>query len=183
MDRLVDIQTLIPQIQIELKYATADNFTGQVVYHFCQCLLLRETVLHLRDVQAELETMGLGLKIWDGFRPISAQWKFWALVPDPRYVADPREGGRHTRGTTVDVTLVTKAGVELPMPSGFDDFSEKAHRDFMGAPPGELANRELLRTVMEKHGFVGVPEEWWHFDLIGWENYPLLLDASPPITI
>jgi D-alanyl-D-alanine dipeptidase len=179
MDQLVDVQSFIPQIQVELKYATPDNFTGQVVYNFQQCLLLKETALRLRDIQEELESMKLGLKIWDGFRPISAQWKFWELVPDPRYVADPREGGRHTRGTTVDLTLVTKEGKELPMPSAFDDFSEKAHQDYMGATQEEIANRELLRAVMEKHGFVGVSGEWWHFDLIGWENYPPLLDVCP----
>jgi len=94
------------------------------------------------------------------------------LVPDERYVSDPRKGGRHTRGTAVDLTLVTKDGQELPMPSAFDDFSEKAHRNYMGATPEEIGNRELLQTVMEKHGFIGLPTEWWHFDLVGWENYP-----------
>ncbi len=174
----VDIQSFVPQIQVELKYATADNFTGQVVYTFHQCLLLKEVALRLRDIQAELESMGLGLKIWDGFRPIAAQWKFWELVPDERYVGDPRKGGRHTRGTTVDLTLITKEGKELPMPSAFDDFSEKAHQDYMGANTEEIKNRELLRMVMEKHGFAGAPTEWWHFDLIGWENYPPV-DISP----
>lgn len=183
MDQLVDVRSFIPQIQVELKYATADNFTGQVVYHFQQCLLLKETALRLRAIQEEIESMGLGLKIWDGFRPISAQWKFWELVPDPRYVADPREGGRHTRGTAVDLTLVTKEGKELPMPSAFDDFSEKARQDYMGASQEEIANRELLRTVMEQHGFVGICEEWWHFDLIGWKNYPPLLDVCPPLVL
>jgi D-alanyl-D-alanine dipeptidase len=173
-DQLVDIRSFIPQIRVELRYATADNFTGQVVYHFQQCLLLKVTALRLRDIQAELEILGLGLKIWDGFRPMAAQRKFWELVPDERYVGDPRKGGRHTRGTTVDLTLVTKKGKELPMPSAFDDFSEKAHQDYMGASPEEIANRELLRTIMEKHGFEGVPTEWWHFDLIGWANYPPL---------
>lgn len=171
---LINIQSLVPQIQVELKYATADNFTGQVVYQFQECLLLEETILKLRDAQAELESMGLGLKIWDGFRPIAAQWKFWELVPDERYVGDPRKGGRHTRGTTVDLTLITKDGKELPMPSAFDDFSEKAHVNYMGASAEQIANRELLRTLMEKHGFVGVAEEWWHFDLVGWENYPVI---------
>jgi D-alanyl-D-alanine dipeptidase len=185
MSELVDVQTVIPQIQVELKYATPDNFTGQSVYTFHNCLLLKETISRLSQVQAELETMGLGLKIWDGFRPISAQWKFWELVPDPRYVADPREGGRHTRGTTVDLTLVTKEGKELPMPSGFDDFSEKAHQNYKGATAEEITNRELLRSLMEKHGFTGVQEEWWHFDLVGWENYPVLkgptTDAGPQL--
>lgn len=121
--------------------------------------------------------MGLGLKIWDGFRPMPAQWKFWELVPDERYVSDPRKGGRHTRGTAVDLTLITGDGQELPMPSPFDDFSEKAHRNYMGATSEEIANRELLQKVMEKHGFIGYASEWWHFDLEGWEEY-LPIDVS-----
>ena len=116
--------------------------------------------------------MGLRLKIWDGYRPVAAQWKFWKLVPDEGYVSDPRKGGRHTRGTAVDLTLITKEGHELLMPSVFDDFSEKAHRNFMDAPKEAIQNRELLQKVMEKHGFVGLPTEWWHFDMIGWKNYP-----------
>jgi D-alanyl-D-alanine dipeptidase len=139
---------------------------------FDRCLLLKEAALRLRDVQAELETLGLGLKVWDGFRPVAAQWAFWELVPDERYVSDPRKGGRHTRGTAVDVTLITREGQELPMPSVFDDFSEKAHRNYMEAPEEALNNRTLLQEVMEKHGFIGLPTEWWHFDLFGWENCP-----------
>ncbi len=179
-NELVDIQSIIPQAQIDLKYATADNFTGEIVYNFHHCLLLKEAALQLQNVQAELETMGLGLKIWDGFRPSAAQWKFWELVPDERYVADPRKGGRHTRGTAVDVTLITKDGCELAMPTAFDDMSEKAHRDYMGATQEELENREILETVMQKHGFIGLPTEWWHFDLIGWENHPPI-DIDPAI--
>jgi D-alanyl-D-alanine dipeptidase len=169
---LLDIQSVIPQVQVDLKYATTDNFTGQIVYDFGQCLLIEEVAEALTHVQAELEAMGLGLKIWDGFRPVAAQWKFWELVPDERYVSDPRKGGRHTRGTAVDLTLITTDGTELPMPSLFDDFSEKAHRNYVDASDEEIHNRELLQAVMEKHGFVGLPTEWWHFDLIGWENYP-----------
>jgi zinc D-Ala-D-Ala dipeptidase len=175
---LLEIQSVIPQIQIEMKYATADNFTGEIVYNFHSCLLLKEAALQLRDVQAELETMGLGLKIWDGYRPFAAQWKFWELIHDERYVSDPRKGGRHTRGSAVDLTLVTKDGQELPMPSAFDDFSEKAHRNYMEATPEEIANRELLQTVMEKHGFIGISSEWWHFDLVGWINHPPI-DITP----
>jgi D-alanyl-D-alanine dipeptidase len=169
---LVDIQSFIPNIQIDLKYATTDNFTGQIVYQFNSCLLLKEAALKLRDVQDELELIGLGLKVWDGFRPVAAQWTFWELVPDERYVSDPRKGGRHTRGTAVDLTLITKEGQELLMPSDFDDFSEKAHQDYMGASNDAIKNREFLREIMERHGFKGLATEWWHFDLIGWQNYP-----------
>jgi D-alanyl-D-alanine dipeptidase len=116
--------------------------------------------------------MGLGLKIWDGYRPIAVQWKFWELMPDERYVSDPRKGGRHTRGTAVDLTLVTKNGQELLMPTAFDDFSGKASCDYMDAPVEAIKNRDLLRKIMEKHGFVGLVNLWWHFDLIGWRNHP-----------
>lgn len=175
---LVDIQSLIPKIQVDLKYATTDNFTGQIVYKFHCCLLLNEAALRLRDVQTELETVGLGLKVWDGFRPLAAQWKFWELVPDERYVSDPRKGGRHTRGTAVDLTLISNDGQELLMPSDFDDFSEKAHRDYMETSDEAIKNREFLREVMERHGFIGLPTEWWHFDLIGWQNCPPI-DFTP----
>ncbi len=169
---LVDIQSIIPQIQVDLKYATEDNFVGHIVYNFQICLLQKEAALRLLDVQSEFKTLGLELKVWDGFRPMAAQWKFWELIPDERYVSDPRKGGRHTRGTAIDLTLITKNGQELPMPSAFDDFSEKAHRNYMEATSEEIANRELLQIIMEKHGFIGLPTEWWHFDLLGWENYP-----------
>ncbi len=171
---LVDIQSFIPQVQVDLRYATPDNFTGQIIYNFTRCLLCKEAADLLSCVHGELEGLGLNLKIWDGFRPKEAQWKFWEFFPDERYVSDPRKGGRHTRGTSVDLTLITKEGIELLMPSDFDDFSERAHRDYMDAPLEAVQNRELLQKVMEKHGFVGLPTEWWHFDLIGWENYPPL---------
>jgi D-alanyl-D-alanine dipeptidase len=170
--RLVDVEMFIPEIRVELKYATKDNFTNEIVYDFDRCYLLEEAAIRLREVQRELESQGLGLKIWDGLRPTSAQWKFWELMPDERYVSDPRKGGKHTRGTSVDVTIVNKDGEELPMPSSFDDFSEKAHRDYLGASPDEIRNRELLQSVMERNGFKGLPTQHWHFDLIGWENYP-----------
>ena len=176
--KLVDIESLIPGVILELRYSTEDNFTGQVVYDFNKCLMLQDAALRLREVQEELKAIGLGIKIWDGYRPMAAQWRFWELIRDERYVSDPRMGGRHTRGTAVDLTLVTAEGRELRMPSEFDDFSEKAHRDYMEASLEEIENRDLLQNVMERHGFIGLPTEWWHFDLIGWEDYPPL-DIDP----
>lgn len=175
---LVDLRQVIPQIQFDIKYATKDNFTGQIVYGSSDCFLLKEAAVRLLDVELELETMGLRLKVWDGFRPMAAQWKFWELVPDERYVSDPRKGGRHTRGTAVDLTLVTLDGQELEMPSEFDDFSEKAHRSYMDASETAIKNRDLLASLMEKHGFVGLPSEWWHFDLIGWQDCPPIEGSS-----
>jgi len=171
---LVDIHIVNPRIQVELLYATPHNFTGQVVYDFDRCLVVQPVALALDAVQRALEPQGLGLKIWDGYRPIAAQWKFWEIMPDERYVSDPRKGGRHTRGTAVDVTLVDAAGEELVMPTGFDDFSARAHRDSRDASPEAIRNRERLRAVMEGHGFLGIESEWWHYDWAGWERFPLI---------
>lgn len=169
--QLVKIQSLCPTIQVDLKYATEDNFTGQIVYASPTCWLAKEAALRLVEVQKELVSQGLGLKIWDGYRPMAVQWKFWELVPNERFVSDPRKGGRHTRGTAVDLTLVDRDGNELAMPSAFDDFTEKAHPNYDKCSNEEKKNRQLLLEVMEKHGFIGFPTEWWHFDLKGWEQY------------
>lgn len=169
---LINIKSVIPDIEIDLKYAMPDKVTGEIFYQFQDCFLLREVALRLAEVQAELKAKGLGLKIWDGFRPLAVQWRFWELLPDERYVSDPRKGGRHTRGTAVDLTLITKEGQELTMPTDFDDLSEKAHREYQGASEEAIRYRQLLQEVMERYGFVGMPTEWWHFDFHGWEDYP-----------
>jgi len=172
---LVNIQTVDPTIRIEIVYATDKNFTGTVIYKSCQCFVLEPVAQALRAVQKELAKQGLGLKIWDGYRPLSAQWKLWEICPDTRYVSDPRKGGRHTRGTAVDVTLITlKTGKELRMPTGFDDFTEKAWSNYPGAPPEALKNRQILHNAMKKHGFTPLETEWWHFDYKNWQECPVL---------
>lgn len=172
---LVNITHAIPDIVVDLRYATTNNFTGKIVYTTPICAVHKDLVPALQAVQKELKTLGLGLKIFDGYRSQEAQWRFWELVPDERYVSDPRKGGRHTRGTAVDVSLVDlKTGQELDMPTEFDDFTERAWHDNANATPTQKANRELLRAVMTKHGFEPLTTEWWHYDFTGWRNYPLL---------
>ncbi len=171
---LVNIQKINPTIRIFIPYATQDNFTGQPVYDRAVCYLRKEVAEQLDRVQKKLHKMGLGLLVWDGYRPLSAQKKFWALVPDERYVANPAQGGRHNRGAAVDVTLVTLNGVELEMPTKFDDFTQRAHRDYMDLPAHVIKNRELLEKVMHQEGFEGWHNEWWHFDAKGWQQYDVL---------
>jgi D-alanyl-D-alanine dipeptidase len=168
---LVDIQSVNPSIVIDMRYATENNFTGHKVYSAAVCYALPMVAEKLSRIQTQLENQGLGLKVYDCFRPKSAQKKFWELVPDERYVANPAKGSRHTRGTTVDLTLVDKAGKELEMPSAFDDFSEKAHRNYMECSKEAIQNRELLERMMVNEGFEPLPTEWWHFDLIGWRSH------------
>ena len=177
---LVDLATLDSTLWFDLRYATADNFTGVAVYPVARALLRHEAAAALLAVQAELRKEGLGLLIWDAYRPLSVQRVFWALVPDERYVADPAKGSRHNRGAAVDLTLCDSLGRPLPMPTAFDDFSARAHRAATGWTPEQRRNSERLQAALERHGFTGLPTEWWHFDLVGWRRYGLLdipLDA------
>jgi D-alanyl-D-alanine dipeptidase len=172
---LVPVEDIQPPVLPEVRYATRHNFTGEVLYPSPRIFLHRDAARALTRVQRDLQKRGLGLKIWDAYRPLSVQRKMWDLIRDERYVSDPSKNqGRHTRGTAVDVTLVDRLGRELPMPSDFDDFSERAHRDYRGGTLEQRQHRQLLETVMQRHGFIGFPTEWWHFDLRNWEKYPPL---------
>lgn len=171
---LVDVQKINPRIKIDIKYATEDNFTGQKLYNVPKCFLRKFVALKLDSVQKELEKIGLGLKVWDCYRPLSVQKILWAIVPDERYVANPAKGSRHNRGCAVDLTLVDSLGNELPMPTKYDDFTEKAHRNYNDLPDTVVKNRKLLEDVMKKYGFIPLPTEWWHFDFEGWEKFSIL---------
>lgn len=161
----------IPGIVVELRYATADNFTGQQIYTFQDAYLRYGTVKKLQAVQADLQEQGLSLKIWDAFRPTDAQFKLWEICPNPNYVANPNKGfSSHSRGNTVDVTLVYADGTELEMPTGFDDFSPLANRDYSDCTIKTADNAKLLENLMIQHGFSGYYGEWWHFsDTAGYD--------------
>lgn len=180
-DDLVDVQKIVPGVVLDIRYATTNNFTGQTLYPFANCYLRRAAAEKLRAAQLELKPLGYGLKIFDGYRPLSVQRKMWEVYPHAGYVADPRKGSRHNRGAAVDVTLIRLSdGSELAMPTPYDDFTEKAHRNFTNLPEGAIRNRALLEETLTKHGFVGLPTEWWHFDDRDWRKYPLLDLPVPP---
>ena len=171
---LVDIQKISPKIRIDIRYATPDNFTHETLYPEARCLLLREVAEKLSTVQQRLEKNGMGLKIFDGYRPLSVQKKMWAKFPVEGYVANPAKGSNHNRGAAVDLTLVDSEGRELSMPSAYDEFSERAHRDYTGGSAEALKNRQILQEEMEKEGFHGLTTEWWHFDYKDAKKYPVL---------
>ncbi|MGE0009810.1 MAG: M15 family metallopeptidase [Candidatus Babeliales bacterium] len=172
---LVQVKQIIPNIVVDIKYATPDNFTGKVLYPSAECYLLQHVALALADVQKELNANGYGLKIWDGYRPLSVQKIMWNVVqgtPQEKYVANPAMGGKHTRGTAVDLTLVYLAtGHEVEMPTLFDDLTERAWRSSTDCPYRCQVNRRYLENIMHAHGFVGLPHEWWHFDYQDWQDH------------
>lgn len=168
----VPVTDYIPDMLVELKYASQDNFTGQTIYEFEDAFARFGTVKKLAEVQESLHEVGLGLKIWDAFRPVAAQFRLWEVCPDDTYVADPRKGySNHSRGNAVDVTLVDLEGREVEMPTQFDDFSGKADRNYADCTETAADNARLLQDVMQQHGFVPYYGEWWHF--ADEEKYPV----------
>lgn len=181
---MVNVRAFCPGIRIELRYGTARNGVGRAVYaNGSRCLLRRGTAERLCHVQQRLAAQGLGLKVWDAYRPLSAQKALWEICPDPRFVAPPRRGSRHNRGAAVDVTLVDARGRELPMPSDFDSFTVRAKANYSGGAPEQRKNRNQLRAAMTAEGFVPYGNEWWHFHDPDWRcyrilNYPLVLSRN-----
>lgn len=174
LDGLVPVRDICPLIVVELRYASAANFTGEPVYPADTAYLQRETALKLAAANDELVERGLRIKVWDAYRPQSLHRLLWEKAGANRYFfADPQQGSIHSRGAAVDVTLVDARGQEVEMPSGFDDFSGRGHRQ------GEFsalarANLDLLTEVMVRHGFQYIEFEWWHFEDTHWWQYPLL---------
>jgi D-alanyl-D-alanine dipeptidase len=168
---LIDIKEVNPHIIVDMRYATEDNFVKKSLYDSNTCFLRKSTAVKLDGVQKELEGMNLGLKVWDCYRPLAVQRILWAIFPDERYVANPEKGSRHNRASAVDVTLVDSQGTELQMPTGFDDFSPRAHHHYQDLPDQAIKNRELLKGLMEKAGFIPLSEEWWHYDDEKWMQF------------
>lgn len=172
---LVAVKTIYSTIVLDLRYATTNNFLKTQIYDVPRCYLHTDAAQALKQVVDELAKDGLGIKIFDAYRPLHAQWRLWEVCPDQRFVADPRKGGRHTRGTAVDLTLIRLFDQsELAMPTEFDSFEKEARADYQDLSQEILANRTKLQDVMIKHGFTTVPYEWWHFDLKDYETYPTL---------
>lgn len=164
-DEYVLVNKYIPDIYVELMYATDNNFTGVRIYDFTDAYLRYGTVKKLANVQKELKEQGYSLKIWDAYRPFEAQQKLWEVYPDPNYVANPANGmRRHNLGGTVDITMVAADGSIIPMPTEFDDFSLKADRNYSDIDNEEaVKNVMILQTAMENNGFTGYQGEWWDY--------------------
>jgi D-alanyl-D-alanine dipeptidase len=177
MKKMIDLQSAIPNIDLDLRYAGTNNFMKRRMYPegTTHTFMRLPAANALVKVQEELNALGFGLKVFDAYRPYSITEKFWELVHDDRYVADPGKGSNHNRGVAVDLTLIElQTKKELKMPTGFDNFTDSAHHDFMNLSDEVLKNRKFLREIMEKHGFVAFPTEWWHYSLPEPERFEAL---------
>jgi len=174
---LVELVTLDPTIKLDVRYATTNDFLGTPVYTQARAFLQRPAAEALVRANHELKGLGYGLIIHDGYRPWYVTKIFWDATPDDKkiFVADPQSGSKHNRGCAVDLSLYDlKTGLEVEMPSGYDEMSVRAYADYPGGTDEERARRAVLKQAMEKQGFAVIPKEWWHFDYKDWKQYPIL---------
>lgn len=175
--KLLNINEFVKYLQVDLKYSTTNNFTGKRLYpnHLKTPFLILKAATALKSIAVELENQGYGIKIFDAYRPYYVTKRFWELIKDERYVANPAKGSGHNRGVAVDLTLFDiQTGKELNMGTGFDNFSDTAHHSFKNLSSEVIANRKRLKETMEKFGFVALETEWWHYALPNSTNYPIL---------
>jgi zinc D-Ala-D-Ala dipeptidase len=175
---LVELTKLDSTIKLDIRYATTNNFLGTPVYSQARAFLQRPAAEALVRVNQALKSQGYGLLVHDGYRPWYVTKIFWDATPDDKkkiFVADPAEGSRHNRGCAVDLTLYDlRAGMEVEMPSLYDEMTERAAADYSGGTPEQREHRRILRSAMEGEGFTVLPAEWWHFDYKDWKEYPIL---------
>lgn len=175
--QMVELKKLIPTLVYDLRYATTHNFMNRLMYpaNTQHTFMRKPAADSLLAVQKDLQALGLGLKIFDAYRPYSVTVHFWELVKDERYVANPSKGSGHNRGIAADLTLIRlSSGEELDMGTGFDNFTDSAHHSFTRLPAPVLLNRTLLKNMMEKHGFKAFDTEWWHYFLPNADRFEIL---------
>ena len=172
---LIDLEKFIPGIVLDIRYATTDNFMKEKIYSLARAYARKPVAEALKKVQNDLSKQGLGVKIYDAYRPYKATVKFYETYHDTTYVASPYRGSRHNRGCALDMTIVNlKTKTELKMPTGFDSFSKDAWPSTPISDPLASKNRKLIIDAMEKHGFKVNASEWWHFDFIGWKKFEVM---------
>ena len=166
-----------PAIDIDLRYATPDNFTGKTIYDHPVAYLHQDALAALARAAELAAAQGLRLRVLDAYRPAAAQWRLWAVLPDPQFVADPRLGSIHTRGVAVDLTLCEASGVALDMGTAFDEMTEQSFHGATGIAVAAQQHRCLLLGLMTLAGWTHHPCEWWHYNLSDTTRYPLLGDG------
>lgn len=174
-NELVEIKKAIPNIKLDIRYATKNNFMKQVMYKQARAFARKPVVESLKKVQKELNKKGYGLKIFDGYRPYAITVAFYQKASDKNFVANPAKGSKHNRGCAVDLTLINlKTGKEVAMATPYDSFSAAAAANYEPVTSEVRKNREFLIATMKKYNMNVLDNEWWHYDFIGWQNYNLM---------
>lgn len=165
--RMVQIADFVPGVMLDIKYAGKENVFYTQLYPKPIALTRLPAAKALANAQKEFNGHGVGLKIYDGYRPYAVTSQMYEMLPDTVYMGLPWQGSKHNRGIALDLTLVDlKTGKELRMPTPFDALVYAAHPEFKKLPEQVIKNRELLKSVMKKHGFSVDPVEWWHYNYV-----------------
>lgn len=172
---IVLLKSIDSTIVCDVKYATKDNFTKQVLYPTGKVYIRKIVGEKLAEINKYLKkNYNLSIKVFDAYRPLSVQIIMWKIMPNTNYVANPKKGSRHNRGAAVDLTLIDANGKEVDMGTPYDDFTQKAHSSYQNLPTEIYNNRMILQKAMKKFGFVPIESEWWHFDFKGWSKFSIL---------
>ncbi len=186
-----------PLFIIDMMYARADNMSGVPVYEMCglgnRAYLHKDAYAALLTLVPVLEKMRCKLRICDAYRPAEAHKMLCKSVPVPGFFKADYQTSNHCHGTAVDVCLTDEKGQNLLFPTevdaydpvlqrevaqgyfdGFLQHLQKAGHDYQGALPEAICHREQLKSLMETHGFESIAHEWWHYNLKGWQNYPVI---------
>ncbi|GGI26779.1 M15 family metallopeptidase [Pedobacter mendelii] len=174
-NQLIEIKKAIPNVKLDIRYATKNNFMKQIMYIQARAFARKPVVESLKKVQAELNKKGLGLKIFDGYRPYAITVAFYKKASDKNFVANPNQGSKHNRGCAVDLTIINlKTGKEIAMPTPYDSFSAAAAANYSNVSAEVKKNRDFFIVLMRKYKLNVLENEWWHYDFQGWQNYALM---------
>lgn len=179
---LVEIAAPDYDVDLDLRYATARNFTGAPVYARAMCYLHADAAIRLREAIRLAAALGLRLRVFDALRPSEAQWALWTHTPDPDFLADPRRGSPHSRGAAIDLTLLDGDGRALAMGTDFDAFTPRSHHGDTDISAEAQRNRHLLLGVMTAAGWDFYRNEWWHYQLFDARaRYSIYADSDLPV--
>lgn len=173
---LVELIRLDSTIKLDIRYATSNNLVGRPVYTEARAFLQKDAAMALVQVNQTFRKQGLGILVFDGYRPWSVTKLFWDITSkeNKQFVADPRKGSKHNRGCAVDLSLFDlNTGKEIEMTGAYDEMTERSYPDYKGGSEKQRAMRDLLRKYMEAAGFQVYEFEWWHFDYKDWQKYPI----------
>jgi|GEM_PF-730594 D-alanyl-D-alanine dipeptidase len=174
---LVDVTLFSDEFILDIRYATPNNFLDSILYPCAKCLLRYEILKDLLKAQSEFKSLGFKVKLYDCYRPLSVQKIMWKKYPVVGLVADPATGSRHNRGSAIDISLTDSLGKDIDMGTKYDDLSKPSRSFYTGFDEAIINNRMLLRKILEKHHFIGINSEWWHFSHNCGTKYPVSDEA------
>lgn len=172
---LIEIKKAIPDIILDIRYATRNNFMHQVMYKQARAFARKPVVEALKKIQKELKLKGYGLKVFDGYRPYAITIAFYQKASDKNFVANPAKGSKHNRGCAIDLTIVNlKTGKDVVMATPYDSFLPAAAANYEPVSNEVRKNRQFLINAMKKYNMNVLDNEWWHYDYSGWQSYELM---------